>query len=62
MIKCPKCKELIGPSAPIYKASRGFIDADGIFFEDESVVVHIECSYDYTVNPFDILETRIKES
>ena len=31
MIKCPKCKELIGPSAPAYKASRGFVDKDGNF-------------------------------
>ena len=61
MIKCPKCKELMGPSAPVYKASRGFIDADGNFLEDESVVMHIECCNSYTINPFDILETRIKE-
>jgi hypothetical protein len=32
---CDKCKELIGPSAPIYKASRGFLSGDGGFFEDE---------------------------
>lgn len=62
MIKCPKCKEIIGPSAPVYKASRGFVDCDGFFYEDESVVLHIECSYSYSVNAFDILETRIKES
>ena len=60
MIKCPKCKEIIGPSAPVYKASRGFLAADGFFHEDERVIVHIDCSYDYTINPFDILEDRFK--
>ena len=62
MIKCTKCKQIIGPSAPVYKASRGFVDSDGFFHEDEAVVLHIECSYGYTTNAFDILETRIKES
>ena len=62
MIKCPKCKELIGPSAPVYKASRGFIDADGVFLEDESAIVHIECSYDYTINLFDVLEEKLRNS
>tara|TARA_R100000458_G_scaffold12744_1_gene10535 strand:- start:280 stop:468 length:189 start_codon:yes stop_codon:yes gene_type:complete len=62
MIKCPKCKELIGPSAPVYKASRGFIGVDGVFYEDESVILHIECSYDYTINPFDVLEDKIRNS
>ena len=62
MIKCPKCKELIGPSAPVYKASRGFISADGVLHEDESVILHIECSYDYTINPFDVLEDKIRNS
>ena len=42
MIKCPKCKELIGPSAPVYKASRGFVDEKGNFYEDEGIVVHID--------------------
>ena len=60
MIRCPKCKEAICPSAPVYRASRGFVNQDGDFFEDESVVIHIECSYDYTINPFDVLEERIK--
>ena len=62
MIKCPKCKELIGPSAPVYKTSRGFVGEDGSFFEDESVIMHEECYYDYTINPFDFLEDKIINS
>tara|TARA_R100001129_G_C5272047_1_gene234432 strand:+ start:753 stop:944 length:192 start_codon:yes stop_codon:yes gene_type:complete len=62
MIKCPKCKEIIGPSAPVYKASRGFLWPDGSFTEDEAVIIHMDCSYCYTINPFDILEDKIKES
>lgn len=62
MIKCPKCKELIGPSAPCYKASRGFIDSDGIFYEDETIVLHMECYYHYTFDPFDEIESNIKNS
>ena len=61
MIKCPKCKEIIGPSAPAYKASRGFIDSDGIFHEDEAVIAHMDCSYDYTLDLFNVLEERLKE-
>jgi hypothetical protein len=62
MITCPKCKELIGPSAPVYKASRGFLDSDGIFHKDESVIVHIECYYHYTYDPFQHIEDIIKNS
>ncbi len=61
MIKCPKCKELIGPSAPVYKASRGFVDKDGNFYEDESVIIHIDCYYEYTYNPFEAVERAIIE-
>ena len=61
MIICPKCKEIIGPTAPVYKASRGFVDIDGTFHDDESVVVHMECHSDYTYNPFEHIEEIIKE-
>jgi hypothetical protein len=54
---CDKCKELIGPSAPIYKASRGFLSGDGGFFEDETVVFHTECYHSY--DPFDHVEQKI---
>tara|TARA_R100000734_G_scaffold18773_1_gene16499 strand:+ start:1772 stop:1954 length:183 start_codon:yes stop_codon:yes gene_type:complete len=57
MILCDKCKELIGTSAPVYKASRGFISEDGSFFEDESVVFHAECYHSY--NPFEAIERKI---
>lgn len=60
MIKCEKCKELIGHSAPVYKASRGFIGADNVFHEDESVIFHMECYHSY--DPFGIIETKIKNS
>ena len=42
MIKCPVCKELIGPSAPVYKVSRGFVDSEGIFYADAEVIYHQE--------------------
>ena len=40
MIKCPVCGTLISPSAPIYKVSRGFLDADGVVYEDSDVIFH----------------------
>ena len=62
MTKCAKCNEIIGPSAPVYKASRGFVDLDGNFLDDESIVVHIDCYHDYMFNPFGTLEEIIKEN
>lgn len=59
MVTCFKCREIIGPSAPVYKASRGFVDKDGNFFEDVKVIVHIECAHDYIFNPFDALEEEL---
>ena len=44
MIKCPHCKELIGASSVSYKASRGFLDKDGVFHEDVSIIMHLECA------------------
>ena len=57
MTICSKCKELIGPSAPIYKASRGFLSEDGSFFEDESVVFHKECYHSY--DPYEAIEDSL---
>ena len=54
---CDKCKEPIGASAPIYKASRGFLSEDGGFFEDEYVVFHSECHHSY--NPFEHIEAKL---
>ena len=54
---CDKCQELIGPSAPIYKASRGFVSEDGGFFEDEAVIFHVECYHSY--DPFEHIETKL---
>jgi hypothetical protein len=58
MTKCRKCKEIVGPSAPVYKASRGFVDENGNFHDDESVVFHIECYYSF--DPFGAIEESIK--
>jgi hypothetical protein len=57
MTICEKCKELIGPSAPVYKASRGFVSKDGSFYEDESVVFHMECYHSY--DPFEAVEHKL---
>ena len=54
MIKCPVCGKLISPSAPIYKVSRGFLDADGVVFEDSEVIFHQECSD--LIQPYVMLE------
>jgi len=62
MIKCSKCGELIGYSAPVYKASRGFLGEDGNFYEDESVVIHMDCYYNFTYDPFNAIEDKIKNS
>jgi hypothetical protein len=61
MIKCEKCGELIGQSSPVYKASRGFLGEDGIFHEDESVIIHMDCYFSFTYDPFNAIETKIKE-
>jgi hypothetical protein len=60
MIKCPVCKELIGPSAPVYKVSRGFIDNEGIFYADVEVIYHQECSD--LIEPYTVLEEDLKNS
>ena len=39
-----------------------FIDIDGVFHDDESVVVHIDCMYNYTYDPFTELEEKIKNN
>ncbi len=62
MIKCPRCKDLIGPSAPVYKAARGFIDKEGNFYEDESVVIHMDCYYEFIYDPFEAIEQNMKDS
>ena len=62
---CDKCKEPISASAPIYKASRGFLSEDGGFFEDLytsmiqgfDVVFHSECHHSY--NPFEHIEAKL---
>lgn len=60
MTICDKCKELIGTSAPVYKASRGFVGEDGEFYQDESVVFHLECNHSY--NPFEHIEEKLINS
>ena len=60
MIKCPACQEIIGVNAPTYKCSRGFVDKDGFFLEDASVVFHQECSG--TMQPYELLEEYIRDN
>ena len=60
MIKCPVCKELIGPSAPVYKVSRGFIDNEGIFYADTEVIYHQECSD--SIEPYSTLEEDLQNN
>tara|TARA_R100000306_G_C4301526_1_gene105357 strand:+ start:408 stop:590 length:183 start_codon:yes stop_codon:yes gene_type:complete len=60
MIKCPVCGKLISPSAPIYKVSRGFLDADGVMFEDSDVIFHQECSD--SIQPYSVLEDDMKNN
>ena len=62
MVRCKKCGELIGHSAPIYKASRGFLGEDGTFHEDESVIIHMDCYYYHDYDPFYTIEDIIKNS
>tara|TARA_R100000781_G_scaffold98784_1_gene62371 strand:+ start:255 stop:437 length:183 start_codon:yes stop_codon:yes gene_type:complete len=57
MIKCPVCGELISPSAPVYRVSRGFLDADGIMYEDSEVIFHQECAD--SIEPYVILEEDV---
>tara|TARA_R110002020_G_scaffold90061_2_gene219549 strand:+ start:1034 stop:1219 length:186 start_codon:yes stop_codon:yes gene_type:complete len=61
MIKCSQCGKIIGLSAPVYKASRGFLGEDGTFHEDESVVIHMEC-YNHVYDPFYAIENAIKNN
>jgi len=60
MIKCPVCQKLISINAPTYKCSRGFVDKDGYFLEDASVVFHQECSG--AIQPYALLEEYIKDN
>ena len=60
MIKCPVCGKLISPSSPIYKVSRGFLDADGVVFEDSDVIFHQECSD--SIQPYVVLEEDVLNS
>ena len=62
MIKCGQCGEIIGLSAPVYKASRGFLGDDGTFHDDESVVIHMDCYYNHIYDPFYAIENIIKDS
>ena len=62
MIKCPVCNELITSSSVSYKASSGFLDSDGTFHEQDSVIMHKECHYNYFYNPFEKLEEDAKNS
>ena len=59
MTTCQKCKKIIGVSAPVYNASRGCVDNEGTFYEDEGTVFHTECM-GYTFEPFGVLEDIIK--
>jgi len=60
MIKCPACDELITPNCNVYQASSGFVNVDGGFFVDSSVIIHQSCYYDYLFNPFEKLEENLK--
>ena len=61
MIKCKVCKDLIGPSSPVYKVSRGFIQ-DEVLIEDASLIIHKDC-YSYNVGDIaEILEVSIKDN
>ena len=60
MVECPVCNRLITSSVMSYKTSSGFLDEDGIFHEDVSVVVHFECSND-SFNPVEAIEKSMKE-
>tara|TARA_R110002110_G_scaffold69543_6_gene187405 strand:+ start:742 stop:936 length:195 start_codon:yes stop_codon:yes gene_type:complete len=61
MIKCPVCQKLISPSSISYKASSGFLDVDGVFHEDASIITHKECKENYIYNIFESLEKIIRD-
>ena len=61
MTKCPVCDNLIAPSSVSYKAASGFLDSDGVFHEQDYVIIHSECHYNYLYNPFEKLEENIKD-
>ena len=42
MVKCRVCMKLIGPSSPVIKCSRGFLQ-DDMIIEDSNIIVHLEC-------------------
>jgi hypothetical protein len=59
MTKCPACDELITPNCTTYKASEGFVDMEGNFFEDKFVMIHQQCFYSYLYDPFAKLEEEM---
>ena len=60
MTKCYNCKKIIGPSSVSFKYVRGFLNEDGSFFEDATIIVHAECSQN--INGPEELERIVKES
>lgn len=61
MINCPVCKEPITSSSMSYKASAGFLDEDGVFHEDVSIILHVGCHQEYTYDPFVKIEQDMKD-
>jgi hypothetical protein len=62
MKKCPVCQDLISPNAVSLKASCGFVDDNGDFYETEFIVFHKDCYHNYLFNPFEQLEIDITNS
>ena len=56
MTKCPVCKDLITTNAVALKASCGFVDEEGGFHDDVSIIFHKDCYYNYLFNPFEQIE------
>ena len=62
MNRCPVCKDLISINAVALKASSGFVDREGEFHDDASIVFHKDCYYNYLFNPFEQLEIDMTNS
>ena len=44
-----------------FKISSGFLNEDGSFQEDVTLIVHSECIMDYNFHPFSIIEKKLKD-
>ena len=44
-----------------FKISSGFLNTDGTFQEDVTIIIHSECASDYSFDAFATIEKKLKD-